>query len=361
VNVNTPVRATVVKLEEGGLWIYNPVAPTKECLSIIKELEAKHGEVKHIVLGSLGLEHKALAGSFSQYFPAADVWLQPGQWSWPVQLPNAFLGFPIKSKLIPSNEGSGSDRDVVSPWSRDFEYASIGPLRFKSVGGFGETAFFHKKTKTLIVTDAVVKISDEPPPIIEEDPRALLYHSRDTMLDTVADTREARLRGWRRMVLFGLFFFPSGISVSGVGETFGALPQVEKDSKILGEGSIPINGALYPWSWVVSEESSFKALKNGLLVAPILQKLILNREPDRVLQWVERVAQWPIQRIISCHYQNDIKSNAKEFRNAFAFLREGVKSPTPKELDGDFSLLNQLSDIFTKLGVVAEGSKAKGR
>ena len=46
------------------------------------------------------------------------------------------------------------------------------------VGGFGETAFFHKSTKTLLVTDA----------IIQEDPRALLYHARDDMFEVVKDT-----------------------------------------------------------------------------------------------------------------------------------------------------------------------------
>ena len=66
-NVNVNVRMTVVKLEGGGLWVHNPVAPTAECLSLIHALESKHGCVEHIVLGTLGLEHKALAGPFSRY------------------------------------------------------------------------------------------------------------------------------------------------------------------------------------------------------------------------------------------------------------------------------------------------------
>ena len=67
VNVNVPVRMTVIKLQGGGLWVHNPVAPTAECLSLIHALESKHGCVEHIVLGTLGLEHKALAGPFSRY------------------------------------------------------------------------------------------------------------------------------------------------------------------------------------------------------------------------------------------------------------------------------------------------------
>jgi hypothetical protein len=62
--VNVPVRSTIVKLQDGGLLVYNPVAPTPEALQIISELEAKHGKIKYIILGTLGLEHKALAGPF---------------------------------------------------------------------------------------------------------------------------------------------------------------------------------------------------------------------------------------------------------------------------------------------------------
>lgn len=36
---------------------------------------------------------------------------------------------------------------------------------------------------------------------------------------------------------------------------------------------------IYPWDWVGDDIASFKALQGGLLVAPILQKLILNRYP----------------------------------------------------------------------------------
>lgn len=53
VNVNVPVRSTVVKLKEGGLWVHNPVAPTPEYLGLIQALEAAHGPVKHIVLGTV--------------------------------------------------------------------------------------------------------------------------------------------------------------------------------------------------------------------------------------------------------------------------------------------------------------------
>ena len=84
----------------------------------------------------------------------------------------------------------------------------------EGVGGFGETAFFHKETKTLLVTDTIIRVDDEPPAIIQEDPRSLIYHSRDRMSDIVDDTPENRRKGLRRMVLFGLFFQPAGINIT---------------------------------------------------------------------------------------------------------------------------------------------------
>ena len=83
-----------------------------------------------------------------------------------------------------------------------------------------------------------------------------------------------------------------------------------------------------------------RALQGGLLVAPILQKLIFNREPKQVLDWADKVSQWPIKRIIPCHLANDIKTNSNEFRKAFNFLEESTISP---------SFLNKFFNLFLTL------------
>jgi len=54
-NVTTPIRATVVRLADGRLWVHAPVAPTKECLRLLNELG---GEVAYIVLPTTAFEHK---------------------------------------------------------------------------------------------------------------------------------------------------------------------------------------------------------------------------------------------------------------------------------------------------------------
>jgi hypothetical protein len=61
--VHVPVRMTVVRLDSGGLFVYAPVAPTTECMRLLAELEAVHGEVKHILLPTLAIEHKSFAGA----------------------------------------------------------------------------------------------------------------------------------------------------------------------------------------------------------------------------------------------------------------------------------------------------------
>lgn len=57
-------------------------------------------------------------------------------------------------------------------------------------------------------------------------------------------------------------------------------------------------------------------------MAPILQVLLLNRDPVPVLEWADRVASWPFRRVIPCHLSNDVAATPEEFRSAFGFLEK---------------------------------------
>ena len=369
VNVNVPVRQTVVKLSPdagGGLLVYNPVAPTPQLLKMMKALEKEHGPVRHIVLGTVALEHKATFGPFAQRFPNATVWLQPGQWAFPIGLPIEFLGVTQRGKRlreIPTdNVSTGykywAERDPVPEWAVDFDVETLGPFKFKSVGAFSETAMFHKPSKTLLVTDSVVSVTDEPPAIIQEDPRAMLFHARDSIEEIVQDTEETRKKGWRRMVQFGLVFFPSQIDVVSFGKAISQASKIDKSMKPLGEGAVP--GSLYPWTWHDNDAdlNNFKAISKGgaLFCPPILTKLILDREPKGTLEWVERVTKrFDFQRVIPCHLNNNIKAGPKEFYDAFDPLRSDPKTGNIKQqraLAEDLALLQKASDILTDFGVV---------
>ena len=122
-NVQVPLRMTVIKLSDGGLFVYNPVAATPECVDMLEDLVKEHGPLKHIVVGSVALEHKVYAGVLAQKFPKTQVWLTPGQYSFPVNLPDTFLGYPSsRTKNIPKPE------DAPEDWKKDFDFLTLGPL-----------------------------------------------------------------------------------------------------------------------------------------------------------------------------------------------------------------------------------------
>ena len=158
-NVQVPLRMTVIKLSSGGLFVYNPVAATPEMISLVQELVDQYGPIKHIVVGSVALEHKAYAGVFARKFAAAkdaQVWLQPGQYSFPTNLPNSFLGFPVgRTNTMPK-----SIDEAPEDWKPDLDFDILGPLISRD-GAFGETVIFHNPTKTLVVTDTAVQVTDE--------------------------------------------------------------------------------------------------------------------------------------------------------------------------------------------------------
>ena len=130
----------------------NPVAPTEECIELVRELESKYGPVKYITLSSLALEHKGTAGAFSSYFPQSSVYVQPGQFSFPVNLPVTFF-FPFGKNIKNIPEDSRT-----APWYDDIDHEILS-VRPSPVGGFAETAFFHRASKTLLVTDSIIKVN----------------------------------------------------------------------------------------------------------------------------------------------------------------------------------------------------------
>lgn len=337
-NVQVPIRMTVVKLKSGGLFVYNPVAATPECVDMLKELIKKHGQLKHIVVGSVALEHKAYAGVLAQKFPKADVWLAPGQYSFPVNLPNPFLGFPsARTKTVPQNT-----EDAPEDWRETFDFLTLGPFISRD-GAFSETVFRHIESKTLIVTDTVLEVTEEVPEILELDSSPLLYHARDTVTQVVENTPETRKIGWRRVALFGLYFTPSAIDIKDADVAFYERRE-DINSDFLG---------IYPWDWVRDDKVSFDALKGGLLVAPILQTLILNRTPLQVLDFADVVSEWDIERIIPAHFKNDLKYGGKDYRAAFSFLEvTGVPKGLPKPLDADLKFLRESEDGLIESGAI---------
>jgi hypothetical protein len=346
--VVVPIRMTVVKLEDGGLLVYAPVAPTRECIRLVKELVAEYGDVKYIILPTIsGLEHKVFVGPFARCFPTAQVFVAPSQWSFPINLPLSWLGLPPKrTQVLPQDSSK-------TPFAKEFDYAILGPI-YLGIGKFAEVAFLHRRTHTLLVTDIVVSIPEEPPAIIQLDPYPLLYHAKEKATDMIADNAANRRKGWQRICLFALYFAPSMLEVPSWESVLGeAWKAPERSAKAY--------FGLFPFKWPPGWERSFDALHGDgrLFVAPVLQALILNRAPRETLDWADRVASWDFGRIIPCHLDSPIEVQPYQFRQAFSFLEKhpavsaGLFSsntyPLPEE---DFKLLREIDAGLNKSGLV---------
>jgi Domain of unknown function (DUF4336) len=330
--VVTPIRMTIVRLEAGGLLVYAPVAPTVECLRLVRELTAQHGEIKYIILPTTsGLEHKVFVGPFARQFPTATVFVAPHQWSFPLNLPLAWLGLPWgRTKVLPAHSAD-------APFGQEFDYDLLGPIGL-GLGAFAEVAMLHRSSRTLLLTDAVVTVPSQPPEIIATETRALLFHARDHVHDVAADTPENRLKGWQRIALFSFYFRPSAAGIVALGAAL-------NDLKTAPDRSRQNYFGLYPFDWKPGWEASFEALRGEgrIFVAPILQRLILNRDPQAAIDWADRVAAWEFDRIITCHMDAPIVAGSNDFRAAFSFLekqpRQEIRYPLP---NADFGLLRQL-------------------
>lgn len=339
--VVVPIRMSVIRLEKGGLLIYAPVAPTPECIRLVKELVAKYGDVKYIILPTIsGIEHKVFVGPFARCFPTAAVFVAPKQWSFPFNLPLSWLGLPTKrTQILPKDS-------TKTPFTDEFDYAILGPLDL-GLGRFSEVSLYHKRSRTLLVTDSVVSLPTEPPEIVQLDLYPLLFHARDSSLDFICDTPTNRRKGWQRICLFVLYFQPSVLEVKSLADTLqDALKAPDRSKKAY--------FGLFPFKWKKEWQESFELLRgNGrLLVAPILQELILNRKPQATLDWVDRIASWNFQRLISCHFDSPIETNPDRFRQAFNFLKDKQLLP-----DRDLAYIRKLDNNLVKIGITPPAQK----
>ncbi|KAL5230145.1 hypothetical protein ABZP36_028921 [Zizania latifolia] len=281
-SVSTNTRMTVVKLKSGGLWVHAPIAPTKECIQLLKELDAP---VEHIVLPTFAYEHKVFFGPFTRKFPKAQIWVAPRQWSWPINLPLEFFGIFRSKPLI--------DEDEDTPWAGEIEQKVLSSPEV-GIGPYVEVAFYHKPSRTLLVTDAVIFVPRQPPECISKESLLasaknglavkILSKGKEVPDEPVMDNQRNRQKGWERMVLQILFLGPSNL---------------------------------------LEPNSSFAQMSQKLIVSPIVKTLVFSKVPEKVRDWVDRIAaDWPFRRIIPAHFSAPVNASRSDFLAAFAFLDE---------------------------------------
>ncbi|EIE22041.1 hypothetical protein COCSUDRAFT_16894 [Coccomyxa subellipsoidea C-169] len=288
-NVTTNVRMTVIKLRSGGLWVHAPIAPTKECVALVKELGAP---VEHIVLPTFAVEHKLFVGPFSRAFPSAQVHVAPRQWSWPLWLPVQFFGIFPSSILV--------DNDASTPWADELEQKIFSSA--VGIGPFLEVAFFHKATRTLLTTDSVIMVPQTAPEV------SLFVLTKSAVANLGHQTGNYLLRaelkcqclflgtGWQRMALQILYFVPFNL---------------------------------------LQPARSFAAVSGKLLVSPVLKKLVFLNSREETRRWVSDItSSWEFRRIIPAHFAAPVQATPQDFRAAFAFVFSEEEAAQPSKEGG---------------------------
>ncbi|MCP9916230.1 DUF4336 domain-containing protein [Cyanobium sp. ATX 6F1] len=327
--VAVPIRMTVVKLRE-GLLLYAPVAPTAELLAALRELEERHGPVVTIVLPTAsGLEHKLPVPAMARAFPAARLWVAPEQWSFPLRLPLAWLGFPAQRTRVLIEQGV--------PHGDQIDWCALGPLDL-GIGFFSEVACFHRASGALLLTDALLAIEAEPPEIFAADPTPLLFHARDRGDEALSDGLEQRRRGWWRMVLFATYLRPQGLEVLSLAKTCGGA---------LGSGlrNPRSHFGLYPFRWSGGWEEAFLALlgpgaQPRLQVAPVVERLVFPRHRELLATWLTQLAALDgLRWVIPAHHGAPVPCSGAVLGALAEAIREG---PCPG--DGVWSFLRELDE-----------------
>ena len=337
--VAVPIRMTVLKVE-GGLMLYAPLPATEEVIRGIRALENAHGPVLSIVLAtSSGLEHKLPAAALCRAFPAATLWVSDQQWSFPVNLPASWLGFP-------ANRSRTLVRDGL-PYPEQLDWLPLGPIDL-GLGVFHELACFDRATRSLLVTDALVSFIAEPPPVFDLDPTPLLFHARDSGCEPLIDTPSQRTKGWQRILLFANYFRPGAVSIQ-------SLPMLLSDLRSTRERTARNHFGLFPFRWSPNWVSEAHELIQSspqncpFTLAPVLEKLVFGRCKEEYIAWLGSLSRLVnVEYLISAHYDAPRAVNASHFSELATSIEKRHWAPS----DGSWTFLTSIDNVLTITGIV---------
>ena len=337
--VAVPIRMTVLKVE-GGLLLYAPVPPTAELLLGLRGLEDQHGQVLSIVLAtSSGLEHKLPVAALARACPKATIWVSDQQWSFPVSLPSSWLGFPASRTKVLFRDGLPHQDQLV--------WVPLGPIDL-GLGTFHEIACIDLVTGTLLVTDALVTISTNPPPVFDLDPTPLLFHGREKGSEAMLDSPGLRLKGWKRIVMFANFFRPESVNIA-------SLTELLSDAMAADQANPRNHFALYPFRWAPSWEEQAEEFINHsnqiapCRLAPVLERLVFVRAKHFYLDWLRALAkQTTINSLISAHYSAPQKISS----NNLACYADHINATDWAPSEGSWQLLADIDKLLIRLHVV---------
>jgi hypothetical protein len=335
--VAVPIRMSVLRLEH-GLLLYAPVAPTAELLQALRPLEQRHGPVRTIVLPTAsGLEHKLPVPAMARAFPAAEVWITPRQWSFPLQLPTSWLGFPPGRTRVLFDQGL--------PHAEELDWRQLGPLDL-GLGTFLEVACLHRSSGALLLTDALVGIPADPPALFQLDPTPLLFHARERGDEPLLDTPERRQRGWWRLVLFACYLRPARLEVPPIAE-------VLRHSLAPGCRDRRSHFGLYPFRWQPGWEAEVQALlppgPARPQVAAVLERLVFPRCRSALVAWIRELAGLEgLRLLVPAHYEAPLAVTGDQLQALAEELERRPWAPS----NGSWQLLAGIDALLLRLGLV---------
>lgn len=140
--LSLPVRMTVLRLEDGGLWLHSPTRHTPRLAAALTEL----GPIRHLV--APGTAHWSHVSPWHKAFPDAKLWAAPG-----VVERARNQGVELRA--------SGLLEEQAPP---DWE-GQIAQALFRAPG-FVEAGFFHRASRTLLLTDVVQAMETDRLPLV---------------------------------------------------------------------------------------------------------------------------------------------------------------------------------------------------
>ena len=130
-----PVRMTVVRLASGDMWLHSPTRSDEALWRQIAEL----GPVRHLVAPNVA--HWTFMKEWQDRCPEAVTWAAPG----------------LRRRRQVKKSGLRLDRDLgeaaPADWASEIEQTIV-----PGAAGFREVAFFHKPSRTLLLTDLIVNL-----------------------------------------------------------------------------------------------------------------------------------------------------------------------------------------------------------
>ncbi len=130
-----PTRMGIVRLRDGSLWIWSPLAPTPDLVTALTTL----GPIRSVLAPST--LHHLWTAAFAAAVAAPELWAAPGL---------AEKNATLRSAMVLYDDAKPS-------WADEFSWVSVGPL-----GSFVEVLCFHRPTRTLFVADLAFHLAALP-------------------------------------------------------------------------------------------------------------------------------------------------------------------------------------------------------